>query len=201
MRRTYELNEKEVTFILCSAVSCDFPELGRRKCVYVHQEDDEYRDGDFVIFSWEDVPADEQEAYNLLEESKYCADSSQDTLETVEFLLSFDSLDDMIEHLLDDVLNERFDFITFRTGISDWIINDYFIDSRTAEKYTIITKKHHDNTITQIVECGHSIYLDIPENPTYSTDFPEDYMEYFEQVGSKSLVIDMNTFCEFVRSR
>lgn len=198
--KTYEINGREVTFRLCSAISSNFPEFGRRKAVYVHQEDAKSCYGDFVIFLWTHVPSDEDEAYDLIEQSSYCGDRSQDTLETVEFLLSFDSLDDMTEHLLKDVLNESFAFIVFRTGISDWIINDYFIDSRTGEKYTIITKQERDGTITQVVECGHSIYLDIPENPTYSTDFPDEYMEYFEQEDSKSLVIDMNTFCEFVRN-
>lgn len=199
MKKTYLVNGKEVTFSLCSAISSEFPELGRRKCVYVHQEDDEYCDGDFVMFSWEDVPADEQEAYNLLEESTYCSDSSQVTLDTVMSLFIFKSSEEMIEQLLKDVLNERFGFITFRSGIGDWIINDYFIDSRTGQKYTIITKQERDDSITQILQCGHGIYLDIPENPSHVVNFLEGYMEYFERAGSNKLVMDMNAFCEIIR--
>lgn len=199
MTKTYLVNDKEVTFSLCSAISSEFPALGRRKAVYIHQEDDEYCDGDFVMFSWEDVPSNENEAYNLLEESTYCADSSQDTLATVESLFRFNSLEEMTEHLLKDINNGKFAFITFRTGIGNWIINAYFIDTRSGEKYTIITKQECDDTITQIVECGHSIYLNIPGNPTHSADFPESYMEYFEQAGTKKLVMDMNTLCERIR--
>lgn len=34
MTKTYLVNDKEVTFSLCSAISSEFPALGRRKAVY-----------------------------------------------------------------------------------------------------------------------------------------------------------------------
>lgn len=71
-----------VLFAACTACASVEPET-RQNGVYVHCLGDEFGDGDCVFFNGAQLPANEEEARALLEES---ADSSADCLESIKFV-------------------------------------------------------------------------------------------------------------------
>ena len=71
-----------VLFAACTARASVEPET-RQKGVYVHCLGDEFGDGDCVFFNGAELPANEEEARALLEES---ADSSAECLESIKFV-------------------------------------------------------------------------------------------------------------------
>lgn len=71
-----------VLYAACTARASVEPET-RQKGVYVHAMADEFGDGDCVLFNGAELPANEEEARALLEES---ADSSADCLESIKFV-------------------------------------------------------------------------------------------------------------------
>lgn len=71
-----------VLFAACTARASVEPKT-RQKGVYVHCLGDEFGDGDCVFFNGAELPANEEEARALLEES---ADSSSECLDSIEFV-------------------------------------------------------------------------------------------------------------------
>ena len=71
-----------VLYAACTACASVEPET-RQKGVYVHCLGDEFGDGDCVLFNGAQLPASEEEARALLEES---ADSSAECLESIKFV-------------------------------------------------------------------------------------------------------------------
>ena len=71
-----------VLFAACTACASVEPET-RQRGVYVHLLADEFGDGDCVLFNGAELPANEEEACALLEES---ADSSGECLDSIEFV-------------------------------------------------------------------------------------------------------------------
>lgn len=71
-----------VLFAACTACASVEPET-RQRGVFVHAMDDEFSDGDCVLFNGAELPANEEEACALLEES---ADSSAECLESIKFV-------------------------------------------------------------------------------------------------------------------
>ena len=71
-----------VLYAACTARASVEPET-RQKGVYVHLLADEFGDGDCVLFNGAELPANEEEARALLEES---GDSSSECLDSIEFV-------------------------------------------------------------------------------------------------------------------
>mgnify|MGYP001625209325 CR=1 FL=1 len=71
-----------VLYAACTACASVEPET-RQKGVYAHCLGDEFGDGDCVLFNGATLPANEEEARALLEES---ADSSAECLDSIEFV-------------------------------------------------------------------------------------------------------------------
>lgn len=71
-----------VLYAACTACASVEPET-RQRAVFVHAMADEFGDGDCVFFNGAQLPANEEEARALLEES---ADSSADCLESIKFV-------------------------------------------------------------------------------------------------------------------
>ena len=71
-----------VLYAACTACASVEPET-RQNGVYVHCLGDEFGDGDCVFFNGAELPANEEEARALLEES---ADSTQECLDSIEFV-------------------------------------------------------------------------------------------------------------------
>ena len=71
-----------VLYAACTARASVEPET-RQRGVFVHAMDDEFSDGDCVFFNGAELPANEEEARALLEES---ADSTQECLDSIEFV-------------------------------------------------------------------------------------------------------------------
>lgn len=71
-----------VLYAACTACASVEPET-RQRAVFVHAMADEFGDGDCVFFNGAELPANEEEARALLEES---ADSSADCLESIKFV-------------------------------------------------------------------------------------------------------------------
>lgn len=71
-----------VLFAACTACASVEPET-RQNGIYVHCLGDEFGDGDCVFFNGAELPANEEEARALLEES---ADSSAECLDSIEFV-------------------------------------------------------------------------------------------------------------------
>lgn len=70
-----------VLYAACTARASVEPEI-RQRGVYVHLLADEFGDGDCVFFNGAELPANEEEARALLEES---ADSSSECLDSIEW--------------------------------------------------------------------------------------------------------------------
>lgn len=66
MKKVFEINGVKVEFTDCTAISCDFPEAGRQSGVYVHELNDEFCDGDGVIFNGCACPEDAEQAEAML---------------------------------------------------------------------------------------------------------------------------------------
>ena len=71
-----------VLFAACTARASVEPET-RQRGVFVHLLADEFNDGDCVFFNGAELPANEEEARALLEES---ADSSAECLDSIQFV-------------------------------------------------------------------------------------------------------------------
>lgn len=70
-----------VLFAACTACASVEPET-RQEGVYIHALNDEFGDGDCVLFNGAQLPASAEEAHALLEEF---ADSTQECLESIEW--------------------------------------------------------------------------------------------------------------------
>lgn len=70
-----------VLYAACTACASVEPET-RQRGVYIHALNDEFGDGDCVLFNGAELPANEEEARALLEES---ADSSSECLDSIEW--------------------------------------------------------------------------------------------------------------------
>lgn len=79
MMKIFKINGHEVAFAPCTAIAVSIGDTTRQKAVFVHDLEDEFGDGDGVIFG-EDVPENEEEAASLLEGY---IDTYSETLETV----------------------------------------------------------------------------------------------------------------------
>ena len=71
-----------VLFAACTACASVEPET-RQRGVYIHALNDEFGDGDCVLFNGAELPASAEEARIMLEES---ADSSAECLESIKFV-------------------------------------------------------------------------------------------------------------------
>lgn len=71
-----------VLYAACTACASVEPEI-RQNGIYVHCLGDEFGDGDCIFFNGAELPANEEEARALLEES---ADSSAECLESIKFV-------------------------------------------------------------------------------------------------------------------
>lgn len=71
-----------VLYAACTACASVEPET-RQRGVFVHAMADRFGDGDCVLFNGATLPANEEEARALLEES---ADSTQECLDSIEFV-------------------------------------------------------------------------------------------------------------------
>ena len=71
-----------VLYAACTACASVEPET-RQRGVFVHAMADRFGDGDCVLFNGAELPANEEEARALLEES---ADSSSECLDSIEFV-------------------------------------------------------------------------------------------------------------------
>lgn len=83
---TITIKGKGYQFSECTAIALESGDYSRQKAVFCHMIDDEFRDGDIVIFGYE-LPTVEAEAENMLND--YSAHSSDyETLKTVEIIQS-----------------------------------------------------------------------------------------------------------------
>ena len=57
----------DIEFISCTAIASLYPEDGRQPGVYIHDLNDEFRNGDGVIFNCCTVPESEEEAAAMLQ--------------------------------------------------------------------------------------------------------------------------------------
>lgn len=80
MTKIFKVNGHEVVFAPCTAIAVSIDDTARQKAVFIHDLNDEFGDGDGVIFG-ENVPETEAEAASLLEEQ---IDTYWETLGTVE---------------------------------------------------------------------------------------------------------------------
>ena len=81
MKMKFIVNGHEVEFTACTAISASIGDTERQNALFVHDCDDEFGNGDSVIFGV-DMPETDEEAAALMCEP---ADSYQETLDTVEF--------------------------------------------------------------------------------------------------------------------
>lgn len=78
---TFMIEGREVEFTSCSAIAASIGDTVRQKAVFVHDVEDEFGDGDGVIFDVQ-VPKDAESAASILEEY---LDTYQETLNTIKF--------------------------------------------------------------------------------------------------------------------
>lgn len=74
MKKTFTINGRQVTFEACTAIN---PEIGYTKptnALYIHDEDDEFGNGDGVIF--DEMPETDAEATDLLFDYEPFTDSA-----------------------------------------------------------------------------------------------------------------------------
>lgn len=83
MKKTFEINGRDIEFTEVTAIWHEEPEEGRRNAILIHDTTDELRNGDGVVFE-ADMPKDESDAKNLLEET---SETYYETLDTVEVVL------------------------------------------------------------------------------------------------------------------
>lgn len=75
MKKTFTINGRQVTFETCTAIN---PEIGYTKpaqALYIHDESDEFGNGDGVIFG-EAMPETDAEATDLLFDYELFTDSA-----------------------------------------------------------------------------------------------------------------------------
>ena len=81
MKKFFIIKNHKVEFISCTAIAKSIGDTIRNKAVFVHDLEDEFSNGDGVIFNV-DVPEDVKEAISILQE---CCDTDYTTLKTVQF--------------------------------------------------------------------------------------------------------------------
>lgn len=81
MKATFTVNGHKVEFAACTAIPASIGESERQDAVFVHDCEDEFGNGDGVIFDV-DLPETEDEANSLMYEY---LDTYSETLETVQF--------------------------------------------------------------------------------------------------------------------
>lgn len=81
MTKVFCVDGHEVAFTTCTAIAASIGENIRQDALFVHDFEDEFGNGDCVIFGV-DLPETEDEAAAVLAE---CADSYAETLNTVIF--------------------------------------------------------------------------------------------------------------------
>lgn len=83
MSKIFVVEGHEVEFTPCTAIAASIGDTARQEdCVFVHDLQDEFGNGDGVIFGVEMPESDEQAAEIMFNET---LDTCQETLETVEF--------------------------------------------------------------------------------------------------------------------
>ena len=81
MTRTFTLNGKEVTFESCTAIYNKIGYTEPTSALYIHDKDDEFCDGDGLIFG-EEMPEIADDAADMLINCELITDSA--VLETVK---------------------------------------------------------------------------------------------------------------------
>lgn len=81
MKKTFEINGHKVEFTNCTAIAASIGDTKRQNAVFIHDLEDEFRNGDGVIFGVL-LPENANEAKYILEEN---LDFYWETLETIEF--------------------------------------------------------------------------------------------------------------------
>lgn len=79
--KTITINNVEYT--ACTAIAVSIGDTERQNAVFVHDLNDEFRNGDFVAFGY-DLPEDENEAENILSDSS-AQSTEQADLDTAEW--------------------------------------------------------------------------------------------------------------------
>ena len=78
---TFMVDGHEVEFTSCTAIATSCGETKRTNAIFVHDNEDEFGDGDGVVFGVR-FPEDAEEAASILEEF---IDTYQETLESIKF--------------------------------------------------------------------------------------------------------------------
>ena len=78
---TFMVDGHEVEFTSCTAIATSCGETERTNAIFVHDNEDEFGDGDGVVFGVR-FPEDAEEASAILEEF---IDTYQETLESIKF--------------------------------------------------------------------------------------------------------------------
>ena len=78
---TFMVDGHEVEFTSCTAIATSCGETERADAIFIHDNEDEFGDGDGVVFGVK-MPKDAEEAASVLEEF---VDTYQETLESIEF--------------------------------------------------------------------------------------------------------------------
>ncbi len=81
MKKTFKISGKEVEFEQVTAVFEMEAEAGRRPAILIHDAEDEFHDGDGVIFET-DIPESAEEAEDMLMSAQLITNC--ETLDTVE---------------------------------------------------------------------------------------------------------------------
>lgn len=81
MKCTFNLSGHDVTFTLCTAIAVGISP-DRQPALFVHDEQDEFGNGDGVIFGVGELPETPLEAASLLQEY---VETDYETLSTVQF--------------------------------------------------------------------------------------------------------------------
>ena len=79
--KTFMIDGHEVEFTSCTAIATSCGETERTDAIFIHDNEDEFGDGDGVVFGVK-MPKDAEEAASVLEEF---IDTYRETLETIEF--------------------------------------------------------------------------------------------------------------------
>ncbi|MBR5367013.1 MAG: hypothetical protein IK132_12280 [Clostridia bacterium] len=72
-----------VEFTACTAIAVSIGDTERQNAVFVHDLNDEFRNGDFVAFGY-DLPEDEDDAKNILFDNS-AQSTEQEDLDTAEW--------------------------------------------------------------------------------------------------------------------
>lgn len=82
MTKTFEICGRDIEFTEVTAIWHGEPDSGRRSAILIHDTTDEFKNGDGVVFE-ADMPEDEYDAENLLNET---TETYYETLDTVEYV-------------------------------------------------------------------------------------------------------------------